>query len=290
MRIRKRVRENTRLKSEELHCLNHPAFPSSLIPSPLGVWGSETALTRVCTRRETGCPVQADDGAFSADSSTKGIATEMVSVTEARVAVTRHRRTAFAASDQTEFRMTGRNCSSFQQALVLVFGEAVTQARTRGWWQRGRCFYSRSLTASIKYLHKSYIHPTPQMISQLLLYWHLGREELSWEGGLQLGPWSCSWGSNGNIRAASSSPSGWKGSWAAGKGSNQEQWLLTWGLNWSLLRPGLGYLQTYFWMLLKWSPREQKTVNSTPNERPKSRGIKQLYLGKPCILWKDLPL
>ena len=126
------MRENTRLKSEELHCLNHPAFPSSLIPSPLGVWGSETALTRLCTRRETGCPVQADDGAFSADSSTKGIATEMVSVTEARVAVTRHRRTAFAASDQTEFRMTGRNCSSFQQALVLVFGEAVKQARTRG--------------------------------------------------------------------------------------------------------------------------------------------------------------
>lgn len=60
------------LKSEELHCLNHPAFPSSLIPSPLGVWGSETALTRVCTRRETGCPVHTDDGAVSADCSTKG--------------------------------------------------------------------------------------------------------------------------------------------------------------------------------------------------------------------------
>lgn len=96
------------MKSEELHCLNHPAFPSSLIPSPLGVWGSETALTRVCTRHETGCPVHADDGAVSADSS-KGIATEMVSVTEARAAVPRHRRTACAASDQTEFRMTGRN-------------------------------------------------------------------------------------------------------------------------------------------------------------------------------------
>lgn len=72
MRIRKRVRQSTHLKSEELHRLNHPAFPSSLIPSPLGVRGSETALTRVCTRRETGCSVHADDGAVSTDCATEG--------------------------------------------------------------------------------------------------------------------------------------------------------------------------------------------------------------------------
>ena len=51
------------------------------------------------------------------------------------------------------------------------------------------------------------------------------------------------------------------------------------GTDWSLIQPGLSYLHTHFLMLLKWSPSEQKTSNSTPNERPKPRGIRRLYYG-----------
>lgn len=95
MRIRKRVEESTHLKSEELHHLNHPAFPSSRIPSPLGVRGSHACAP--CVRQAALCTLATG---LSAPIVLQGECHRDGFSSEARAAVTTDRRTASAASDQ----------------------------------------------------------------------------------------------------------------------------------------------------------------------------------------------
>lgn len=123
MWIRKRVRQSTHLKSEELHRLNHPASPSSLIPSPLGVRGSETALTRVCTRRETGCSVHTDDGAVSTDCATEGMPPRWLQLLRRELPSPQTQENSVCCfRPNTIPNGWQKLCSPLQQVLVPVFG------------------------------------------------------------------------------------------------------------------------------------------------------------------------